>query len=273
MNAQITAESASISPFSHVRFRNPESGDDRFGATHDGAGSGRRYSLMKIIAENMVVHDVELRRPRSIIVEEPMARSNLDPLTKGKGEKEKKEAKPSKPPKTRCEKFVAEQRDLSPRKFKGSGRDFSEFEPERYAQKSSECQSGKLQMGANVAVTTIRQHRARMHVPGEANGNSDFALKDDLRPSSVKGGTTWLERGRSFAELAGLSANLAADLSPSEIKKCATIQKSGERCSGEIRAKGRSIQIEAGRKIQVAILSLDRQVLNLLGGVQRLDFG
>src|SRR5439155_16141769 len=117
------------------------------------------------------------------------------------------------------EKFVLSNGTLKRTKnYKGGGRDVSEISNLNVTlQNLQNGQSGKLQMGANVAVNN------NPPTPGtngtlqaKLNGNYDFGLKSDMMPSSVKGGIELaLEKATgSFAELAGLSANPAGDLSP-----------------------------------------------------------
>src|SRR5947207_9245733 len=153
MNAQITADSASISPFSHVRFRNLKvvtTGSEPLMTAQE---VDAKYSLMKIIGGNMVVHDVEIASPTINIIENPDGSSNLDSLTKG-NEKKKETSKSSKPPKVDVEKFVLSNGTLKRTKnYKEGGRDVSEISNLNITlQNLQNGQSGKLQMGANVAV-------------------------------------------------------------------------------------------------------------------------
>src|SRR5205085_4067671 len=113
-----------------------------------------RYSLMKIIGGNMVVHEVQIASPTINIVQNPDGTSNLDPLTKGKEKnKRKEEAKSSKPPKVDVEKFVLSNGTLRRTKnYKAGAKDVAEVSNLNVTlQNLQNGQSGKLQMGANVA--------------------------------------------------------------------------------------------------------------------------
>src|SRR5256885_1627212 len=79
MNVQITAESASISPFSHVRFRNLKVVTTGSEPLLTAQGVDARYSLIKIIGGNMVVHEVQIASPTINIVQNSDGTSNLDP--------------------------------------------------------------------------------------------------------------------------------------------------------------------------------------------------
>ena len=82
MNAQITADTASISPFSHVRFRNLKvvtTGSEPLMTAQE---VNARYSLMKIIGGNMVIHDVEIASPTINIVSRPSGFSGSGSLGK-----------------------------------------------------------------------------------------------------------------------------------------------------------------------------------------------
>src|ERR1043165_9872953 len=124
MNATVTVEHASISPFSHVRFQNLKvvtTGTEPLLSAQD---VNARYSLMKIIGGNIVVQEVEIASPIIQIVQNADGSSNLDPLTQGKKEHKKEESKPSKPPKVDIQKFVLSNATLRQIKnHKDGGRD------------------------------------------------------------------------------------------------------------------------------------------------------
>src|SRR3954470_12722762 len=82
MNATITVEKASISPFSHVLMRNVKvvtTGSEPLLTTQE---VHARYSLMKIIGGNIVVQDAQVVSPKINLVENPDGSSNLDPIIK-----------------------------------------------------------------------------------------------------------------------------------------------------------------------------------------------
>src|SRR3954466_2149397 len=82
LNATITAEHASVSPFSHVHFQNLKVVTTGTEPLLTAQEVDARYSLMKIIRGNIVVQDVEVVSPVIQIVQNSDGTSNLDPLTK-----------------------------------------------------------------------------------------------------------------------------------------------------------------------------------------------
>src|SRR5437660_4213323 len=87
MNAQITADTASISPFSHVRFRNFKMVTTGSEPLLSAQEVNARYSLMKMIGGDIVVHEVQISSPTINVIQNPDGTSNLDPLTKGNEKK------------------------------------------------------------------------------------------------------------------------------------------------------------------------------------------
>src|SRR6185503_2815837 len=94
MNANITVDSASVSPFSEVRFRNlkviPVGAEPLLTADEVRA----RYQLLKIIRGNTVVSEVTITSPTIQLVENADGSKNIDPIIKGK--KEDEQPRPSK---------------------------------------------------------------------------------------------------------------------------------------------------------------------------------
>jgi len=154
MNATITVEKASISPFSHVLMRNVKvvtTGSEPLLTAQE---IRARYSLVKIIGGNIVVQDAHILSPKINLIENPDGSSNLDPITKGKSEK-KNTSKSSKPPQVDIQNFVLSNAALRKTKqYKGGGADVTEISNLNITlQNLHNGQSGKLRMEANVAVS------------------------------------------------------------------------------------------------------------------------
>jgi len=283
MNATITTEHASISPFSHVHFQNLKvvtTGSEPLLTAQD---VDARYALMKIIRGDIVVQSVELASPVINIVQNPDGSSNLDPLTKGSKEqpnkpsKESKQqpSKQSKPPQVDIQKVVLNNGTLRQTKLKKGGREITEISGLNVTLNNLQNgQNGKFQVTANIALNNTSAE-TNGTLQAKLNGNFDFALKPDLAPASVKGNSDFAVQNASgsFNEVSGLSATLAADLTPTDLREVLLrFQKAGNTL-GQLRASGPFDASKQEGKITVEVASIDRQVLNLVGASKGIDFG
>lgn len=279
MNADVTVEQASISPFSHVQLTNLKVVTTGTEPLLTAQEARIRYSLMKIARGNIAVQEAVISSPAINVIENADGSSNLDPLTKGKKEQTKNEpSKSSKPPQVDLQNFVLSNGTLRRTKFyKGGGKDTTEIANLNInLDNLQNGQSGKFQIGANLAVNN------NPPAPGtngalqaKLNGNLDFTLKNDLAPASLKGSTILSvdKASGSFTELNGLTANLTPDMTPTEIKQIALRFQKGGSNLGELRASGPFDSAKMEGRLFVEMLSIDRQVLNLLGASSGLDFG
>jgi hypothetical protein len=279
MNATITTEHASISPFSHVRFQNLKiitTGNEPLLSAQDVDAT---YSLMKMIRGDIAVQKVEIVSPVIQIIQNADGTSNVDPLTKSKEKEQKGPSKPSKASKPpRLDIQQVELRNATVRQMKnlkGGGRDLTEISNLNLTLNNLQNgQSGKVQVGANVAINNQTPQTNAM-MQAKLNGNFDFALKEDLAPSSLKGAMELAVQnaGGSLQDLSGVAANLNADLTPTDIRQLALkLQQSGN-ALGEIRAQGPFDSSKMEGKVRVEIASIDRKLLNLVGAGKGLDFG
>jgi uncharacterized protein involved in outer membrane biogenesis len=279
MNADVTVESATIKPFSEVRFRNlkvvPKGREPLLNAEEVHA----RYDLMKIIGGNVVVSEVTIASPTIQIVENADGSTNLDPLTKGKkDDEEKPPSKPSKPPQIDLKKFVLSNATLRRTKnYEGGKRDFAEISKLNITLENlKNGESGKLTIDANLAANNNPPAPGTNGVlDATLNGTFDFALKSDLMPASVKGATDLAVKNAAgaFTDFAGTAVNLAAELTPTDLKQVALrLQRSGATLA-EIRAAGPFDTSKLEGRVGVQIISIDRNALNLVGAASGLDFG
>lgn len=278
MNANVTVEGASISPFSEVSLRNLKvvtTGSEPLLTAQE---VHLRYSLMKIMGGNMVIHEVRIASPTINLIENADGSSNLDPLTKGKKEEKKAPSKSSKPPQVDLQKFVLSNATVRRTKnYKGTSSDVAEISNLNITLDNlRNGQSGKLQIGGNMAVNNNPPAPGTNGVlQAKLNGSFDFSLKTDLMPASVKGSTDLAveKAGGSFSDISGLGAKLVADLTPTELKEVALRFQKGGAALGEMRVSGPFDTSKLEGKLRLDILSIDSQVLNLAGASKGLDFG
>ncbi|MGN6553153.1 MAG: DUF748 domain-containing protein, partial [Verrucomicrobiota bacterium] len=284
INSRVTVSDASIHPFSAVTLRDLKVTPNGQETLLTAPELRARYSLMAILRGNLKVEEIFISAPVIHLVENPDGTSNLDPITKSQAEAEKapQPSKPaekaSKPPQVDIGKLAIVNATVRKEKvYAGGQRDVLEISNGNVTLTGlKNGESGKLVLGANLAVQN------NPPAPGTngvlhaiVNGDYVFALSPELKPVSVKGGTQ-LAVARAegaFQELAALSANLIADVAPTEITQLALrFQKAGEPL-GEVRASGPFNAEKSEGRLTVELLSLDNRVLNLIGAGSGLDFG
>ena len=278
MNAEVTVANASLSPFSQVTLQKlkvqPNGKEPLLTADEVRV----RYSLMAILKGNYVVDELSVTAPNIQIIKEANGSSNLDPITKGE------ESKPSGPKseapmrlsvnnvsiKDGVVRTVARARD-------GSSKTTELAQWNITVDRLANGQSGKL----TVAAALKLDNRAAAGKPGtndlmegKLNGTFEFKLDPKLLPQTLSGnGQVAFSRGEgAYAELAGLGANLQAEVSPTEIKQLGVRFERGGQALGRIQASGPLDLTKAEGRVKLEIQSIDRQVLNLFGARRGWDF-
>jgi uncharacterized protein involved in outer membrane biogenesis len=279
MNASITVGDASISPFSEVVLRDLKVHTTGTEPLLTAREVRARYHLMDILRGNIRVDEVTLSSPTVVLVENPDKSSNLDPIMKSQQAQPKPApAQPSKPVHIELRKLTLTEATLRKVQMHKTGNpDVTELAHVNVTVDNVQNgQTGKLSLGAEMRVEVSPQTSiAGSLMQGKVTGGFDFTLTADLKPASVKGNAR-LEVSRAegaWAELSGGGADLDCEVSPTAIKQLALqFQRQGQRL-GEIRLSGPfDMQKNEGR-LAVAIVSVDKQLLNLAGARQGLDFG
>jgi AsmA family len=281
LNARITVDDASIKPFSQVLLRNLKvqtTGPEPLLTVQEVRA---RYGLREIIGGNIQVDEVVISSPLVQIIENADGTSNLDPILKA----EKKEqsakpptTKPSQPPRVDLKKFALNNATVRMVKLHKNGqRDLTELSNVNIAVENvKNGQTGKVGLAADIKVdNNPPPPGTNALLVAKVSGNLSLSLSGDLKPSAVSGETklTVEKAGGAFNEVAGLSANLQSEVTPTEIKQVALrFQKAGANL-GEVRVSGPFDMAKTEGRLNVQILSIDRQVLNLVGGASGIDFG
>ena len=97
----------------------------------------------------------------------------------------------------------------------------------------------------------------------------------DLKLAALVGAATLSvdQASGTFADFAALAAKLDCDVTPAAIKELALRFSKDNASLGEIRVSGPFDLANTTGKLQVAVLGIDRQVLNLAGATTGIDFG
>src|SRR5271165_3089998 len=155
MNAQVTVDSASISPFSQVTLENLKvqtTGTEPLITANEVRA---RYHLMDILHGNIRVDEIALSSPTVVLVENPDGSSNLDPITKPQqGKPQPAPSQPSKPAQIDLKKLALT--DATVRKvklYKNGSPDVAELSHVNVTVDNVQNgQSGKLDLGADIRV-------------------------------------------------------------------------------------------------------------------------
>jgi hypothetical protein len=269
LNATITVEDASISPFSKVelhKLRVQTTGSEPLLTAED---VRLRYSLMDIIRGNIKVDEVTLDSPVVQLIQEPDGTSNLDPLLKG-GENKNKEDKPkSKEPARVNVRNVTLKNGVVRQivKSKEGGAKQTELKDLNISlTQLGNSQSGTLNLAALFSQEN-RQGKTNDVLRGQLGGQYDIALNKDLMPESVKGSAkvTLNQAEGAYKEASGLIAVLDADLTPKEIKDVGLKFSKGNQQLGQLRVSGPMDMATKDGNLRIELLNLDRDVLNLAG--------
>jgi hypothetical protein len=278
MNATITVSDASISPFSRVMLKDLKvvtTGKEPLLTAQEVRA---RYSLFKIIGGNIKVDEVLVASPVVQIIKNPDGTTNLDPiLNSQKKEEKKKEEKKSAPPKVDLKQFALKNATVRSINLHADGsRDTAEVSSINIT--LDDLRNGgtaKLALGADINVANNPPTGEKGSLQAKLNGNFSAGFSKDLKPTAIQGSSQFNVQNTSgsFGDLAGLSAQLATDVTPTEIKQVALQFKKGNTALGEVRANGPLNLDKMEGQVNVLVLNIDKQVLNLAGAASGMDFG
>jgi hypothetical protein len=282
LNAKVTVSDASISPFSQVVLRNLKVQTTGAEPLVSAPEVRLRYSLMDILRGNMHVDEVAMVSPTIVLVTNPDGTSNLDPILKAQNtkppEKKPAPAQPSKPAKIDLKKFAITDATLRQVKlYKGTNSDVSEISHLTMTLDDvKNGGSGKFAIAADIKVDNNPPAPADSgHLQAKLNGSYAFALSPDLKPASAQGSTR-LDVTRaegSLAQAAAFGASLDCDLTSTEIKQIALRFQKGATPLGEVRVSGPLDMEKSEGHLTVQLLNVDKNLLNLAGAANGLDFG
>jgi hypothetical protein len=275
MNATITVEDANLSPFSSVALTGLKvvtTGSEPL-LTAKEVRTG--YSLTAMLGGNIKVNEVSLVSPVVNIAEGPDGRSNLDPLFAGSKKNEKKKPS-SKPPQLDVKNVKLENATLRFVKVTKDGqRLFVELANVNLSlDQLRNAAATKLTLGAEIKA---EQGKGGTNDTLQAKlaANFDLALSADLQPQTIKGRAEIgvAQALGAFKDLAGLTAALDGDVTPTEIKQTALSFTQNGKVLGQLKASGPLDLAKHEGKVKVELVQIDRQLLNTVGAPFELDFG
>jgi hypothetical protein len=284
LHADVTVADAEISPFSRVSLRALKIQSPGYEPLLQADQIVARYNLGAIIHGKLKIDELTIVSPVISIIEDANGRNNLDPLRENKNANSSKgeSSKSSKPEKTKAVeiKNVALKNATvhKIKKYKDGHQEVVEISGLNISlDQLRNGQSGKFSIAAALKMDPgTKTNGVADRVEAKLAGALDFTLTENLLPKTLQGNVRLdvsTAQG-NFAELADLAAIFEADLTPSEFKNVAVrFEQHGKKLPAEMRLSGTFDAAKIEGKLRIALLSLDRQVLNLLGAAQGIDFG
>jgi uncharacterized protein involved in outer membrane biogenesis len=277
LNAQITVDDASISPFSSVtlkNFRLKTTGSEPLVSANE---VRLRYSLMDIIKGHINVDEATLDTPTVLIVKEADGTSNLDPLLKGETKKE--ESKPSDKKNTDLNIKNVALKNGNVRILE-KGKDGTLIKVTALPDLNVTVDqiksggAGKVTIESNLLLNNTPGQGTNDLLAATIKGGYDFAISSDLAPQSIKGSTKIqvTKAEGSFKDAAGHIASLDADATPSNVNQLGFRFEKGGQQLGQLRVHGPFDLAKKEGTLVVELLSVDRNILNIAGAASGMDF-
>lgn len=282
LNATITVEDISVSPFSAVSLRGLKvatTGEPLL--TADSASV--RYSLMDIIGGKLSVSEMKIQAPTVKIIKNADGTSNLDAITKALAANTTKPA-----PSTSSSTSKKPALNLKNISLENAHFVFAEANKEGGKQ-NIELKSinltidqvtsgiaGKLQLGTEVLFDKqLNAKSPQDRIETKANANFEFVISADMMPQTIKGSAE-LKVGTvkgAFNELADLIGNLNIDMTATELKTVNLAFSQKGTSLGGLSISGPFDAMKGEGTLAINIDSIEKQVLNLVGAPMGLDFG
>jgi len=284
LNASITVQSTSISPFSNVHLTGLriQTGTDEplldVGAVHI------HHSLWSILTGIIRVDEVTIDTPTIVLVQHPDGTTNLDPLleaaaSKAEEEKEPDEDKAESSPtqiqigrvqlKNATLRYVQQREDGGEQVAEVSGLNFTLADLKN-------GQVGKLTLMADVKVADQDGAKNTNDLLTAATEvQMDIGLTPDLGVASLEG-TAGLKVGEAlgrYADLKAFNTALKCDLSQDEIRGVALAFKQADTDLGRMELKGPLNINTLEGQLRLDLLGIDRRILHLLTARTDMDFG
>ena len=282
LNSQITVRDASLSPFSSLVLHNLKLTPNGAETLLEAESVVARYKLMDILRGKMTVNEVTLVAPVIYMVEHPDGSRNWDPLTKKSGKEKEPASKKSSP---KSEKPT--QLDLHNISLK-NGTLHKIVQHKDGTHQVTEVSNinialDQLKNGGAGHFTVASDLRidqgAKTESPSnllqaKVSGAFSFTLMPDLMPKSVQGDSKLqvATATGTLADLAGLTGVLEADWTPAEIRTAGVRFERGGNTLGQLKVSGPFDVLKREGKLNLEIVSIDRQVLNLVGAGRGIDF-
>ena len=282
MNATLTADSASISPFSQVTLRGVKLETTGTEPLLTVAELRARYSLTAILGGTIKLEEILIDSPLVTVIENADGTRNTDALTQNASSDGKSASASSssagKPAQVDLKHFNLKNATVRYlRNHIGGTRDLMELSGVNITLEDvKNGAAGKLNFAlAGKADLNPPDAAQRGAVEFKHDGKYTFTLGPDLIPTQISGSDRTDVRQASgvLADLADAGVDMVADMTPAEIKGIAITFRKGGATLAELRLSGPFNSLKREGKLNLAATGVDRKLLNLVGAATGLDFG
>ncbi len=280
--AEITVGGASVSPFSQVVLRQlkvqPKGHEPLLTAEEVVV----RYDLKAILGGNMKVELVSVSAPVVQLIVQPDGKSNLDPLLEAGTAAEKTPEPPGaeggKPLQVALSKLAIQEATVRyVQLYPGGHRDTVELSKAGVTVENvANGRTGKLALEADLqAQFNPPAPATNGSLQGKVSGQFSLALAEDLKPAGLQGNASFTvsQAGGMLAGLSLFRATLESEVSATEVKQLALRFHQGQTQLGEVLVSGPFALAKTEGRLTVAVVNIDRNVLNLAAAGSGLQFG
>ncbi len=278
LNTDIQAGDVQISPFSSVLVRDLKVQTPGQEPVFTAQEFRARYTMLDIVRGKIALAEVALVNPVVQVVKNADGTSNLDALTKSAPKDKaapKAEQKSSSPPQVFLEKLAISNGTLRMiNLLKDGGRETTEVSNFNLGIDGvGNSRSGKLSLGADLKIQKAGVSSNDL-LQAKLTGAFDLALDAALQPATAKGNVRVdvASAEGAFKDLAKLGVVLDCDMTPAEIKDLALRFTQGSVSLGALTVSGPFDVAKQEGKLAVKLAGIDRQLLNLVGAAQGINF-
>lgn len=278
VGADVTVRDASISPFSQVVLHDLKvqtKGEEPLLTVREVRA---RYSLTKMMGGNMLIHEVIVVSPVISLVEKPDGSNNLDPVMKKMEEEAAPDEESTEPVQLDLRKLTVSDGTIRQiTHYDGGKRDLTEISKLTVTLENiRNGQTGKLSVGGDVAAEqNPPSPGTNGTLAGTLNGTFNLGLSADLLPSLIQGNArfTATRAAGGMAMMGGFATELDVDITPTEIRQVLLRLAKGPANLAQLRAQGPFKMETTEGQISITLEGVDRQLLNIAGADNGLDFG
>ena len=270
LDAKISLGDASISPFSSVRFDSLEVAANGEEPVAKVGSISARYSLMDIIGGNINVQEVTVDSPEILLIVKEDGSTNLDPILKAL---ESDEPPPPAGPTPNLDIRNVAIKNASIKLVQhlpGGAKQVVEIKNVNFdLDQLGNGKSGKINLAAALGLQTPTDQ-----LSADFKGGFDVELGADLMPTLVSGKTSLgiADATGALEQAKGLNSELAVALTPTELKETSLKFSQNGRQLGQISVTGPFDAQKLSTDLTLAIESIDKNVLNIVGALAGLDF-
>jgi hypothetical protein len=278
LNASITAESVSLSPFSAATLTGLKVQTFGQEPLFRAQTLRARFSLIDILNGHINIAEIAVVSPRVHLIQNADGTSNLDPILKsfqGKPATEKP-TRATESTRLSLQNFGLTQGTMHyTRILPGGGSQTADLSVTSLtAENLGNNQSGRIKLSAQLKLDQGLAGPSNGLLQATIEGDCRLSLDGKLNPSMLQGGLKLQvpEAHGTFGDAAGASLSLTADMTPSEVREM-TIQlaKAGQSLA-TVTASGPFDTSKLEGAINLSMSGLDRQLLNVVGARFRGDF-